>query len=516
MKKITHLIKSVRILPLLMASIVILSLVPSRLAFADANKLYLTPSSSQMNLNTIFTINVRSYADSDQSVGNAIGSVTYPTNQLKVTGISISGSGYSPPTITQSSGTIGFSATRNPAPSGTAQIFAITFQAVGEGTAIVGFTNTSKVNNASTTYSSGSYTITNPNPTITTPKPPVTTSTPKPTPVAISSAASPTPTPATNTNSAEEIPQPTPDPTGLIDSVSVDPLYASSTITWNVQSASATSTLSYGENSSKMDKAAKVTKNPDGMYTATIDNLSPGIRYFFTISASAPGGKNGTYSGVVPTRGFPVTITMTENKNPVDSGQIKIGNQSSPIPSGGKVTLGLAAGSYNGTINTDTASLSINLTVTAKNVPIDGTAPEAQSYSFNLTSSPLEQGPGSDFSILGFIGILIGGTVVLGLGFAGFILYRRRQFNHSDGASPYTESSTVIIDDGYSWQSQSKHSEHDSGVQPAQQIATHETRHNSVYIAEEQPLDMFETANQRTTEDKASSNDSSETPRSPN
>lgn len=75
---------------------------------------------------------------------------------------------------------------------------------------------------------------------------------------------------------------------------------------------------------------------------------------------------------------FRLFISITENNVAVKSAQIKIGSSNYPV-TGGKITLGLAAGSYSGTIVTDTASLAINLTVEAKNVPADGNAPEAQS-----------------------------------------------------------------------------------------------------------------------------------------
>lgn len=488
----TSVAKKVKITPLLIAFSLIFGLMPSNLVYADANKLYVTPVSSQMNLSTIFTINVRSYADSDQTIGNTSGTVTYPIGQLKVTGISVSGSGYGSPTITQGSGTIGFSASRNPAPSGTAQIFAITFQAIGAGSAIVNFTNDSKVNDATTTYSTGTYTITNPNPTTPAPPTPKAISTPKSTPVAISSTPSPTPSPVVT--DVQENPQPTPDPTGLIDTVSVDPLYSSSTISWTVNANSSTSTLVYGENASKMDRSAGVTKKSDGTFTANLTGLAPGIRYFFTINASAPGGKSGTYSGVIPTRGYPVTVAVTENKNPVQSGQIKIGSQSSPIPSGGKVTLGLAAGSYSGTISTETASLNINLTVVAKTIPTDGTAPESQSYSFDLTSSPLEQGPGSNFSVFAFIGVLLGGTVVLGLGFVGFMAYRRRQFEKGGDVTSYNENPTVIIDDGYDWKSETAQNAPIPDTKENQPLSSPVMHHNSVYMTDEEPVDMFDVA----------------------
>ena len=484
-------------LPLLMVFCLVLSLMPGNIAFADANKLYITPASSQMTINTTFTVNVRTYADSDQSTGTANGTVTYPTSQLQVTSISTSGSGYGAPSISQGSGTIGFTASRNPAPSGNTQLFAITFRTVGSGTAVVGFTADSKVNSVTTTYNSGVYTITNPNPNpspSSTPKP---TTTPKPTPVPI--VSTPEPTPAQSETPVE----PTPDPTGVVDEVSVTPLYTTATVTWKVNAANSTSTLSYGPSTAQLDKKATVVKKADGTFSASISGLSPGTRYMFTIAASGSAGKSGNYTGSIPTRGYPVTITVTENNVPVESGQIKIGNQSSYISSSGKVTLGLAAGSYSGTITTSTASISINLTVEVKAIPSDGNAPESQNFAYNLSSSVLEQGPGSGNSVLTFIAVMGIGLVILGLAFVGFIVYRRRRFESGDDVIyKASEAPSVIIDDGYNWQGQPPQNEANPPKPDVTSLPTSTEfaptpHHNSVYLSEDEPLDMFEQASKK-------------------
>lgn len=472
----------------------IIGLMPSNPAFADANKLYITPTSSQMNLNTIFTINVRTYADTYQTTGSAKGTLSYPASQLSVTGVSVSGSGYGSPTITQGSGTIAFSATRSPAPSGTAQVFSVTFKAIGAGTAVVGFANNSSVNNSTTTYSGGSYTIVDPNPPVTStpsssPKP---SYIPQPSPIVINSSpspsASPTPTDTSNNDSVQAVP----DPTGLIDNVMVDALYSSGTISWKVNTDNPTTVLTYGQNSSQLDHQAKVTKKPDGSFIATITELAPGIRYSFTISASGAAAKNSTYSGTLLTRGFPVTLTITENNQPVQSGQVKIGSLTSQITTLGKLTIGLAAGSYSGTITTDTATLTINLTVATKPIPADGGTPEAQSFAFNLSSSGLQQTTSSGLNLFTFIGVLFGGTVILAIGFIGFMSYRRRRFETGDSSS-YTSAPTVIIDDGYNWQSQPA-TPKSTVDKPAPPTHPKNEHHNSVYIPEEEPLDMFDRA----------------------
>ncbi len=482
--------------PLLMVFSLVIALVPSQLAFADANKLYITPSTSQMNINTTFTVNVRSYDDSCQSIGTANGTVTYQTNLLQVTGISTSPSDYGSPSISQGSGTIGFSASRNAGPSCTGQVFAITFRASGAGTATVGFLSNSQVNNVATTYGNGVYTILNPNPPpsspSSTPKP---SATPKPVPVVT--------TPVITEPPANSEPQPTPDPTGLIDNVVIDPLYTSSPITWKVNAPNPSATLSYGSSSSQLDKQASVSKKADGSFAATISGLTPGVRYYFAIAGSGDGAKSGSYSGTIITRGFPIVMTITENNIAVKNAQVKIGNRSYTTTPSGKLSIGLASGSYTGAITTDTATLTINVTVEAKTVPADGKAPPSQAFTYNLTSSPLAQAPGSEFSILSFIGILLGGTVVLGLGFVGFMAYRRRKFESGDESHTYS-SPTVVIDDGYRWQPD-KAAEPTAPVDPITlptepaDMSSLPRHNNSVHITEQEPLDMFEQAKARDT-----------------
>lgn len=520
-------------LPFIAALSLMLSLIPSNLVFAATNnKLFAHPATSQMNMNTTFCIDIRSYADSAANPGTAIGALEYPAGMLQVVdsiltnGNTCNGtaaSNYGTPNITQTSGRINFTASQNQASSGIRYIFSVKFKAISSGSATVNFTNTSKVNGTTTEYVHGNYTITNPNPPpppssspqpSSSPKPsssPNPPSSPRPSPVPVVSTPDPTTT-VTNPDTTEVI-QPTPDPTGVIDGVSVLPVYTTATVTWKVNASNPSTSVNYGTSTAQLNKKASVTKNQDGTYTASITDLIPGTRYMFTISASGNDGKTGNYTGSIPTRGYPVTITVTENNAVVANGQIKIGNQSAYINSSGKVTLGLAAGNYSGTITTDTASLSISLTVATKTIPASGSAPEPQSFAYNLTSSPLEQGPGSGSSILAFVSVMAAGAVILGLGFVGFMAYRRRRFESGDDDS-YTMSSTssVIIDDGYNWhqnQSQTLNSPADSAGSgnPQQTPVTNYPQapiqptgaphHNAVYLSEEEPLDMFEQAAQK-------------------
>lgn len=469
----------------LVTSLLLAMQLPSPLAFAVTNTLYVTPSSSQMNIGTSFTVNIKAFTDTNASTMSVSGIVTYPSNLLQVSGTSTTGSDFGNPTISTGNGSINFSGTRASGQSSLSQIFSITFQAKGAGTANVGFDSSSTINGGSTTYKTGSFTITNPSPPPQASTPPASTA---PTPV-VSTAPSPTPTPTDTSPSQTDTT--TVDPTGVVSNASTTALYNSATVTWQVNASNPSATLSYGSSSTQLDKQGTVQKTGAATFSASLTGLVPGEQYYFSISGNGTGAQTGTYSGTFSTQGYPITITVTENNVAAANAQIQIGANTYTTHSDGKVTIGLAAGNYSGTITTSTATLSINLTVAEKTISNDGSAPEAQTASFNLTSSALSSGPGSTTTILTFIAVLVVGSIILVFGVLIFINYRRRRFDTSDTYS-ISKSSSVIIDDGYTWQ------QDDTPAQPAaptaQPVAPAEQQHNGVYLNEEEPLDMFEQA----------------------
>ena len=479
-----------RKMPFLLAFYAVVSLVPSHAVIAQGanNQLVITQTPSSATINSSFTVQVKAYIDSSASPQSAIGSVTYPSNLLRVTGKSTAGSSFGNPSMTESSGSVNFNASRSSSDTGFAQILNISFVTIGAGTAVIGFSGDSRVNAGTTGYKSGVVSISSPAPS-TAPKP---SSAPKPS-VAPAPIISTTPTP-TPTPSESPEPQPTPDPTGIVNSVSTQPQYNSATVTWSVNATSPSSTFAYGERVSALDKYAVIEKTANGGFSATIKDLEPGERYYFAIVGTGDGGKSGTYSGTVIASGFPVIMTITENDQPAQNAKVKIGNKNYSASTNGKLAVGLASGEYSGTITTQTASLYITFTVAKKTIPSNGSAPESQPFSYNLTSSPLAAGPGSQASILAFVGVLVGGTLVLGFGFVGFMAYRRKKFE-SDNPTLSTSSSTVIIDDGYDWRSDAT----SPATPPVDDSAgpSGTPRHNnSVYLDEEEPIDMFDKTNQ--------------------
>ena len=476
----------------------VISLFPADIAHADANQLLVTPNSSQMNKGTTFCIDVKSYSDSDQSDGTAIGTLTYPSSKLQVKEIYKNGTTctgttsnhYGQPSTTQQTGKIIFDASRNPAPGGIAQIIGVKFKSIGSGTAVVGFTSNSKVNASTTIYQSGVYTITDPAP------PPSPSPTPKPIPITPTPAIS-DPEPKKDKNNGTDTIV-TPDPTGLVDNVNIDGAYTTATISWSVNTKNSKSTLKYGADSINIDTNAKVKKKSD-TFSTTISNLEPGKQYYFTITGTGEGNK-GEYSGTIYTRGYPIVLTITENNIPAANAQVSIGNISRSTDENGKLPLALSEGDYSGKIVTSTSTLNINLTVKKTSVPVDGTAPIAQTYPYNLTSSILEQGPGTGTSLLAFVGILAVGLVVLGIGFVGYVSYRKRRFETGD-ATIQSGTTSVVVDDGYNWQQQNTPQPVADPAPLPTQLTPIQTplppssrpiHNNSVYIEDDEPVDMFD------------------------
>jgi len=489
-----------RFFPVFTAAISLTGLLTSQPVFADVNKLYVTPDNSQMNVGTSFTINVRSYSTS--TTGAASGTLLYPKTVFQVTSISVGGSDYGTPTITQGSGSIGFSGTRSPT-IGSAQIFSVTFKATSAySNAVVYFSNDSQLGGMATSYGSGTYTVTTP------PSPPPSSSpspttkpssTPKPSSSPAISTAPVVSTPVTapgDTAPDDSASQESPDPTGVVNSVVTQPSYTSVRITWKVTAPNPSTSITYGSDSATLDKDGTVKNEGNSGFSATISDLKPGQRYYFSIIGAGTKVSPGAYSSSFQTTGFPVTITVTENGQPANGAQIQIGSSTYTTHADGKVTIGLAAGSYNGKIITSTATSTINLTVVEKVIPSNGTPPEAQPFSFNLTSTPTDNGSGVASSIFMFIGILLGGAAILVVAFFIFINYRNRRFDSGNDETFRRSTSAgpgVIIQDNYDWQEDPEHRLVARGsLETPQTSPPLDAQSNAAYLSEEEPLDMFE------------------------
>lgn len=478
----------------------IISLIPAKAYAADSNVLYIhrmSPSAAeQLYVNDLLTIKIGSYTSVDRSSDSASGSIVFSSDILQIINTDTGSSEFQNPRITINQGSIAFSGTRNPSQSGIAQIFQATFRVLRAGNITLNFGQGSTLSNTSTAYyglTTTAASVTQSQPTNSSPSPspstnqspstssPVTSPSTAPATSPSKSPSAPTSTkpsttqqkspqtqpktspyqapsnissiPLADTAPLSEYVAPTVDSSGLIESVTTDSQYSSSTISWKVNASNPTTRIDYGSSSARLDKSTPVNAKGDGVFSATVANLNPGVRYYFTITASGSGKTDSTYSGVLITRGYPVTLSVTENNTPVESAQIKIGNQTYTIGSNGQKTVGLAAGRYSVTITTKSASEVKDIVVEAKTIPKDGSAPENQKISFALTSSVLDGGPGSSQSILLFIGVMVGGAIALGIGVAVLIAYRRRKFE-SNTSSYSGGGSGVVIDDGYNWKNQ--------------------------------------------------------------
>ena len=512
------------------------SLVPAPV-YAVTNVLYMTPSNTQMNIGTIFCVDIIGYAGADADPGTANGTLSFNSSLLAINSVLTNGKKcpdtqgndtapnyYSNRSVTTNTSSIDFNASQNQADGGVKYVFAVKFKAKTSGQATVKFTSDSKINNSQTTLNEAKYTINAPQPT--------STPTPSPTPKASGSGSStPTPTPVIKTptdtkiktpTNITKVPETTKDPTGLIDSVIAEPLYTTSTITWKVNAKNKKLVFKYGTEYGQLDKTAKITINSDGKYTATLSNLYPGLYYYFSIATSDNKTTDDNYSSSFVTNGYPITLAITENNIPVETAQVRIGEQSLSA-SNGMLSVGLAAGNYSATITTDTSTLNINFTVSDVSIPKDGNAPDPQRFGpFNLASAPLAGGPGSSFSIFSFIGVLAGGTILLAFGFIMFINYRRRKFE-TDTYMSSSPTSSIVVEDGYNWHQETKST---STIEPqsTDQATTQSNNDipsahhsNSVHLTEEEPLDMFEQAGIHTSQTTIPMNpDDNETQHNPN
>jgi hypothetical protein len=481
----------------IVALMTILASVPIGQVFAAGNTFLFSPSSQQMNINDTFTVSAKAYVESAGDPGTVSGTIAYPTNLLRVTATSTSGSSYGNPALSQGSGTLTFSGTSSPGPSGLTQIFTITFQAIGAGTATLSYSADSAINGAPAVRNTGTYTIINPNPTPTptpTPTPaPKPTPTPTPAPVVTTPAPAPVQTPPTQSDVTDNT---TVDETGVITDITPSASYDRATVTWKHSREQADTHLIYGGSRTTMTTKAEVTKQADGSFSAALVGLKPGVRYYFTITSTDAAKKESTYDGLVITRGYPVVIAVTENNSVAAGATIQIGSLSRTTDKDGKATVELADGNYSVTITAqDKTTTTVTLVVASKTVPADGSAPASQTYTYNLVAATSSSGGGT--SILTFVIVLVVGGALLVLGVLGYLAYRRRQYEGSYGGDTYTAvGPSVVVDDGYNWQQQT----------PAGPLAPPPTTpeppttvHLPGAAADdyEEPKDMFELAKER-------------------
>lgn len=485
-KKLSH------IITILVAVATMVASVPLHKVSALSNTLLFSPNSgAAMNVGATFTVNVKAYVETPGNPGTVAGTVHYPANILKVIATSTSGSSYGNPAISQSSGSVGFSGSTSPGPSGLTQVFSITFQAVGGGTAGLSYSGNSTINGAAANRNTASFTVNTPPPQPTPPSPsPSTPPPPPPQPVVPTPPPAAVETPPTPTEVEDNT---TEDESGFIQDVSITAGYDKATVTWKHSREATTSTLLYGGSRTSLDNKAQANKQADGSYSAILEGLKPGFRYYFTITSEDANKATETWDSLVIARGYPVVIAVTENEAVAANATIRIGTVSRTTNKDGTATIELAEGNYNATITTEKKTIkTVSFSVVSKEVPSDGKAPASQRYAFNLESSSGSGGGIGGTSILTFIFILFIGGAVLVLGVLGYLGWRRRQYEGSYGGEYKATGPSVIIDDGYNWQQQTP-------IAPPPPVAPppETPRPGTTSQDYEEPKDMFELARER-------------------
>lgn len=485
--------KPTRLLSVLFSMLAVVSLLPSQSVFAAAHTIYLTPSTQTVQTGQSFTVQIRGTIGSEYLGANRVaGAINFPANLLQATSVVSDGASFNwQPTVSIGSGVVNFDQRSFfPLQNTNVYIATITFKALASGTANATFAagtgysyGTSPM---ATSTTGGSYRINAPAPTTcpagqvgtppncTTPPPaqcpagqtgtppncktptptcpsgqtgtppnckPVTTTptTPKPT----------TPTtpqkpdePSTPVVSPDITPDTTPDNGFSISDVTATRNYTTATLNWKTSSASKAK-IGFGTSLKDLNKTVEGTKLPDETYEAQITDLTPGKQYYYTITTTSDtdSSKTDAYSGVFTTRGYPVAITITENKAQVANAKIKIGEQNYSTDKAGKLSLELASGSYSVEVKTQSNTKSFTLAVAKKTIPETGNAPEIQKFSFDI---PVITASGNNNNLIFMIiGLAAGGLLLAGLV---FWLWRRRR--NQDAPAP---TAIVATDNDYNW-----------------------------------------------------------------
>jgi hypothetical protein len=420
----------------LMLVTALVSLVPTSVFAAD-NTAFLTPASGTSQTGSSFTISVDGHVTLNYAwvwfaygANSAQGTINFPSQQLRVTSVSMNGSSFADgasPTFDNAAGNLSFNLSSSTAyMNQDVHLFSITFQSVSAGSSAVSFGSTQyNIGTAATT--GGTYTINAPpspvpSPTskpTTTPKPtskPVVKSTPTPSPIA-------TPTP-------EETPAPVSQSDGglKIENVKVTASRSENSIGWSLNNPAAKPTFAYGTNKDSLKDVGDLTPLADGTYKASLEDTKLGTLYYFTIKAATDDNLQGaTYSGVLTTRGYPVALTIQQNGLQIPGAKLKIGTRTFVTNKDAIVTTELSDGNFSAEITApnETISHTAKFTVKKLSIPTGGN-PTLQSIVLNIgtaidttqsdSSSPLPLIIGGGIATL----LAIGGGI-------GFVLMKRRK-----------------------------------------------------------------------------------------
>lgn len=480
--------KLLRIIPVFVSIVTVFSLIPSQTTYAAPSSIYFSPANGTYNVNSNFSVQIRGTSDPVYyQYGSTSGTVNFPNNRLRAVSVSTSGSSYSDmnATINNTTGTVTWTGSAFPSPT-SIYFFTINFQALSAGSAPLTFSAETNVNHNwyyqinSTNRTNATYTIVTPPPptcpagqvgtppNCTTPPPatcpagkigtpPNCTTPPPPTPGG-GGTPNPTPTPKTPTITDTAVPTPTaqPDVTPVqVDAgdLSIKDVVAkvtrqSNALTWKTSLPDATTELSLGTSKENLTVKPTVIKESDGSYISTMENLKPGVRYYFTIVATAKDNpdKKATFSGAFTTRGYPVKLVITKDGKKISGASITVEKQTFKTDKNGELSLELTDSTFNASVSLpdNQGKKTVTFTVAKKTIPSNGGNPDTQTFTFDLTEQEATAAGASNPLLWPIIGAA-GAIAALILGAILFLLYRRRKADETAAATPATA-------EAYAWE----------------------------------------------------------------
>lgn len=439
----------------LLVFVAFVSLVPAK-AFAVAGTVSFTPNGGTVVNGSEFTVTVRGNVPDPGFIwgGGATIRVTYDATKLQLVSADDAGGAFSDNDEQEwnnSAGVVRYRAQIYVNAPGVSnqKIISAKFKAIGVGSVTLSFAPETNVNNGPTTGTSSTFTIeqqscpsgqigTPPNcstpPAPPSPKPsskPPTAAppqTPKPLP-SETPISSPLPDPI------EEVPEPISDSEGglKIDNVITSISRQKNIITWSLNQPDIKQTLVYGTTKSNQKNKAEIRTLTDGNYEATLTDIDPGKRYYFTIQASAQNLLKGAeYSGTFASRGYPVQLTIKQNGVLAPNATVMIGERKFTADKNATITAEFGDGSYDAIVTPSGSTESHRSSFVVKKVPIPNTGePELQNIIVNAVIENGESSTNDDPLpwIIGGISLLLGGTGLLCIW-----LYRLRKNNLQQAA----------------------------------------------------------------------------------
>ncbi|RYX79538.1 hypothetical protein EON76_02365 [bacterium] len=464
--------KQNQIFTAIMSLVALFALVPvSQVAAATSVNLKLDPSSQVVTTGGSVTVKlVAEITDYRFMFYRVAGKINFPKNIVNVTSLSTAGSGFNvgnaTSTYDNATGTITFNRSSYGG-SANMLVFTLTFKTLTQGTAPLVFdsaastqtTNLGQLSNSSIIIRNPACPTgqigTPPNCSIPTPTP-APTPVPNPTPVTKPPTPTPAPTPVPNptpvTTSENATPSTGTDPPTIktdAGDLSINDVIATTnrkenSLAWGTSLSNVTSELFYGTSRSKKDIMATVTARSDTTSSATLEKLTPGVRYYYTITSyrnTSPNEK-ATYEGAFTTKGFPLLVYITNRGKASTGAQISLDGQTYKTDDEGRIKLELASKSYAAEILLpDSTKKTVAFAVEQKPIPSDGSDPENQIFRFDVTGS-VGVGTGKGFqSYIGPIAIItIGAGVIVG---GGALLLIRRRKQLEQPTSPQVSSDLV-------------------------------------------------------------------------